>query len=240
LKTQRFTTPRRGRLWGIPPTRVWGADPPPGLPLGEAPVVGQGLRTTGASPKARPEGGSASQTLSSSLYGSGGSSRDRAVLGAKSGLWCLVETAIGGDPSLAKIRLPERTAAVEGGRRAGAADVLLWPSFGRGARSSQPQHYHERLAHREARGGHPQPRPGRRDSPEAPGGIPQRPPRSYSLERVPFSICQSVSTSRVSQTWGRFELAKSCPPVAATRLAKTDQTAATEGGASSASASSRR
>src|ERR1700680_4998601 len=108
----------------------------------------QGLRTAGASPKARPEGGSVPQTLSSSLYGRGGSLRGGAVLGAKSGLWCLVETAAEEKPCRlevqgcrqrisAKYRLPERTTAVEGGRRVGAADVLLWPSFGRGACSPQ-------------------------------------------------------------------------------------------------------
>src|ERR1700680_2545978 len=46
----------------------------------------QGRRTAGASPKARPEGGSVPQTLSSSLYGHGASLRDPAVPGANSGL----------------------------------------------------------------------------------------------------------------------------------------------------------
>src|ERR1700688_3792437 len=142
----------------------------------------RGRRTAGASPKARQRMVLLPGPLFLPLRPWGffeGSCRS----GATSGLWCLVETAPEEEPCRLEVgqrisatnRSPERTTAVEGGRRVGAAAVVLWPSFGRGARGPRPSIYHEPLAHREARGRQPLPRPGQRDSPEAPFRDPQRP-----------------------------------------------------------------
>ena len=115
--------------------------------------------------------------------------------GPKSGLWCLVERRLEAIlpanprsvlPPDAKNRSPERTTAVEGGRRAWVEDVpRLGRALGEAPAVRRPCLYHERLAQREAQRGdvlHPGPA----------GGIPGGPQRGGRPPPPYVSCCSSA------------------------------------------------